>query len=56
MKIVVDEMPIWPNDCLFCSPNGECLLQNIIYDGNLMCGLMNNNCSYLTIHPTYCND
>lgn len=52
MKIVVDEMPIYPSDCLFCAPNGRCLLQNIIYGGYPFCDVSESNCLYLTTQST----
>lgn len=52
MKIVVDKMPLWPHDCMFCSPNDVCLLQRIIYGGSPECDLSESNCPYLTTQST----
>lgn len=54
MKIVVDELPICPSDCMFCTPNEKCLLANIIYGGCFECDLSEHNCPYLTTQYQGC--
>lgn len=56
MKIIVDEMPLWPHDCIFCTPNDVCLLCNIIYGTNYytcdLIGSKTRECPYLTTQST----